>query len=612
MSAERTTRTGAAALLALAVALAYAALWRNGFVAYDDPDYVYENARVLGGLTPDNVKWAFTHAHASNWHPLTWIGHMLAVDAFGLEPRGHHAVNLALHVANAWLVFAFLVRVGASHRAAWLATAVFALHPLRVESVAWVSELKDVLGAAFALLALHAWMNWVERRGVARYLLALAAFACGLLAKPTAITLPCALLVLDVWPLAPVHASGRVKCWTLLVVEKLPLFALAIAASLATVYAQGEGRALGAGEDYPLAARVANALHAYRTYLTQTVWPKDLIVFYPWQARGFLDPSVVKGALALGLFTFLAWRTRASRPWFLTAWLWFLGTLVPMIGVVQVGAQGHADRYTYLPHVGLALALAFALEELGATRRKLAEGLALAVALALGVATFAQVRVWRDGETLFRHALAHSERNYPMQNALADELLESERAEEALAVLEGGAGTYPGFRKGQFNYMRALADVGRLDDARAVCERWQASVGPDPAFEAGLALACVRSGELEEAERVAARVFAVAPNAIELRRELGLALLLFGRAEDGYQALQFAATLAPDDASLAREATGARELARTPAELGEAGVELRRALASRATALATRLDARGEAEAARGVRERANALEIAR
>ncbi|MCC6409881.1 MAG: glycosyltransferase family 39 protein [Planctomycetes bacterium] len=612
MRNSNATRWVWAASLVLAIVAAYSGLWSNGFVAYDDPDYVLSNRHVATGTSLENVAWAFTHAHAANWHPLTWIAHMLAVDAFGLDPRGHHAVNLALHVVNAWLLFALLVRVGASQRTAWLATAVFALHPLRVESVAWVSELKDVLGAAFALLALHAWLNWVDRRGVARYVLALAAFACGLLAKPTVITLPCALLVLDVWPLARVHATERVKCWSALVAEKLPLFALAVAASLATVYAQGEGRALGAGEDYPLAARIANALHAYRTYLTQTVWPQDLIVFYPWQARGFADPSVVKGALALGLFSFLAWRGRASRPWFLTAWLWFLGTLVPMIGLVQVGAQSHADRYTYLPHVGLALALAFALEELGATRRKLADGLALAVVLALGVATFAQVRVWRDGETLFRHALAHSEKNYPMQNALADELLAGDRAEEALAVLEGGAGTYPGFRKGQFNYLRALAAVGRLDEARAVCERWQASVGPDPAFEAGLAIAYAHAGALEQAELVAARVFAVAPNAIELRRELGLALLVEGRAEDGYQALQFAATLAPDDAALARETAGARELARTPERLGDAGVELRRALALRAAALATRLEARGEAEAARRARERAAALERAR
>ncbi|MCE9596206.1 MAG: glycosyltransferase family 39 protein, partial [Planctomycetes bacterium] len=373
--------------------LAYSTLGRNDFVAFDDQEYLLDNPHVLGGLTLENAKWAFTHAHAANWHPLTWLSHMLDVELFGLDARGHHLVGLGFHVVNACLFFALLLRFGAGAWAAWFAAALFALHPLRVESVAWASERKDVLSACFALLALLAWTRFVERMSIGRYLVALAAFACGLLAKPTVVTLPCVLLLLDVWPFARVHATGRVRCWSLLVAEKLPFFALAIAAGFATVYAQDSGQALGVAADYPLAARVANALHAYGVYLAQTLRPVELVAFTPFEPRGFGDASVVGGGLALLGISALAWSARRSSPWLLVGWLWFVGALIPMIGLVQVGGQSHADRYTYLPHLGLACALAFALERVRESRRRVVGALLLAASAWLGVLTFAQVQV---------------------------------------------------------------------------------------------------------------------------------------------------------------------------------------------------------------------------
>jgi tetratricopeptide (TPR) repeat protein len=605
MSETKSNRAVWGVLLVLVIGAAYARLWTNGFVAYDDQEYLLENPHVSSGLSLANVAWAFTHAYAANWHPLTWLAHMLDVELFGLDPRGHHAVDLAFHAANAWLVFAFLVRAGARPLSAWLGAALFALHPLRVESVAWASELKDVLGAFFALLALHAWASWVERRGAWRYALAAALFACGLAAKPTVVTLPFALLLLDAWPFARLGAQSAVAR----VVEKLPLFALAALASAATVWAQDAGSALAWSEDFPLAGRLANALHAYRTYLVQTVWPSGLVPFYPYAARDFLDPSVLKGAAALGLFTFLAWRVRARRPWFVVAWAWFLGTLVPMLGLVQVGGQSHADRYTYLPHVALAVAFAFAVEELRALRPRLVAALSVTLLAACGLATFAQVGRWRDSETLFRHALAHTERNYVMENALANELIEHGRAEEAFALLERTVREYPEFRKGRYNHVRALAELGRFDAARAACDDWLAHVPTDVGFVAALVEARLRDGDVDAAEEDAQRVFAVDPGALELRRELGLALVLAGRAEAGYQALAFAAALRPSDAKLAREAEGARQLAREADALGDAGRELCGELARRALALAERHERRGRSDAARAARERASELD---
>jgi tetratricopeptide (TPR) repeat protein len=599
MNESRTRRFQGAALLALALVAAYALLGRNHFVAFDDQEYILDNPHVLGGLAFENVKWAFTHAHAANWHPLTWISHMLDVELFGLDPRGHHAIGLALHAVNAWLLLALLARFGAATWAAWFAAALFALHPLRVESVAWASERKDVLSACFALLALHAWARWVERMTFARYLSAAAAFACALLAKPSVVTLPFVLLLLDVWPFARVHPTGRIRCWSLLVAEKLPLFALAAAASFAAVHTQDAGQALGASDDYPFAARIANALHAYGVYLAQTAWPTDLVAFYPFERRGFDDPSVIGGGLGLLVGSALAWRVRRSRPWLLVGWLWFVGALVPMIGLVQVGGQSHADRYTYLPHLGLAFAAAFAFDGVRESRRRVVGAALLGVGVCLGALTFIQVGVWKDSETLFRHALARTGPNYAMENGLADQLLATGRAEEALTILDGTVRVFPGYRKAQYNRMRALAELGRYDEATAVVDAWLRSFPGDAAFSAELVRALVRDGEVDAAEREARRLFAIEPRLVELRRELGLALLVAGRNERGYQELQFAATLAPDDGELAQAAAGAREIARSPGELGPASQPLRRELAARAEDLGDHLRARGRTDAAR-------------
>ncbi|HEY9422309.1 MAG TPA: hypothetical protein VIW92_12900 [Thermoanaerobaculia bacterium] len=415
--------------LALLTVLAFLPSLGNGYVLLDDPLYVTGNPQVRQGITREGLAWALTANVANNWHPLTVLSHMLDVEVFGLPAAGHHLTSLLLHLANVLLLFAALQRMtGAAFRSA-LVAALFAVHPTRVESVAWIAERKDVLSGLFWMLALLAYVHYACRPNPRRYLPVALAMALGLAAKPMVVTLPCVLLLLDFWPL------GR-RGWGRLILEKVPLFVLSAASSLVTLRYQETS--LAPLEVLPWDLRFANAAVSYATYLGKAFLPRNLAVFYPFPAE--IPAWKVAGASALLLLlTGLAiWRARRS-PWLLVGWLWFLGTLVPVIGLVQVGRQAMADRYTYLPFIGLFLAMVWGAAELAQRRASLRPILGtLAVLAILGLAgmTRAQVHHWRDSVTLFRHALKVSRDNPLARRGLAKALAAQKEGAHGHAVRE--------------------------------------------------------------------------------------------------------------------------------------------------------------------------------
>lgn len=409
-------------LLGLALVLLTLIVYRPalsfGFVNFDDGLYVTSNEMVQKGLTWKGFLWAWQANVASNWHPLTMLSHMLDCELFDLNGRGHHLTSLLLHLANVWLLFEVLRRMtGAVGPSAFVA-ALFGIHPTHVESVAWIAERKDVLSGLFFLLTLGAYQRWVRIRTPRRYLAVFLLFACGLLSKPMLVTLPCVLLLLDVWPLGRLRPAETRSVRDLLVglrpllIEKIPLFALSAASSAVTVYAQqGSLATLNA---VSTGRRVGNALVSYAVYLGKTFWPEKLAAFYPLPPAIPLWKTLAAGALLAAVTALVIWALRRA-PYLAVGWFWFLGMMVPVIGLVQVGRQSMADRYTYLPSIGLFVMIAWGAAQLlagGRVRRAALVGASLAAILALSVAAHAQVGTWKDSLTLFRHALTVTEDNY--------------------------------------------------------------------------------------------------------------------------------------------------------------------------------------------------------
>src|SRR5437588_1720717 len=338
------------------------------FINYDDPRYVLDNAHVRAGLTWRGIAWAFTHVHSQNWHPLTTMSHMLDCQLFGVNPGAHHLVNVFFHSIAAVLLFVLLAQITNSIWASAFVAAVFAIHPLRVESVAWIAERKDVLSGVFFMLTLLAYFRWTRKQTVGRYLAMSILFACGLMSKPMLITTPIILLLLDYWPLNRSQKSevrsqkSSNPPWTKLVVEKVPLFVLSIGSCFATLWAQNF--ALGSTQFLPLQWRITNALFSYFEYVRQMFWPVDLIPFYVHPENRLELWRLLVAAVVLIALTAIAFIRRRKNPYLIVGWLWYLVMLIPVIGIVQVGLQGHADRYTYLPQVGLDIALVWLIWDL--------------------------------------------------------------------------------------------------------------------------------------------------------------------------------------------------------------------------------------------------------
>jgi len=476
------------AIFAIAL-LVYRAAAGFGFVNVDDQTYLTSNAVVQGGLSWEGVRWAFGSMHGSNWHPLTWLSHMADVSLFGMDAGRHHAVSVAIHAVNGVLLFAWLRGATGSTWRSALTAALFAVHPLHVESVAWVAERKDVLSTLLWLVALIAWTGWVRNRGAWRYGVVLLAFALGLLAKPMVVTLPFALLLVDAWPLGrlggltPDEPFDPRKAWPLLR-EKLPLFALSLASAAVTVVAQREV-AISSLEGISLGDRVANAVVSIAAYLGQTVWPSGLAAFYPHPSVGGAPLAwwmVAGSAMLLVALSVIAFACRRSCPWLPWGWLWFLGTLVPVIGIVQVGVQARADRYTYIPSIGILVAACWTVGWLaGASRaRRIAAAAISAAALAaLAAAAAAQVETWRSSEALWRHAIAVTERNWAAWAGLGDALHESGRFEESVAAGQESLRMNPRNARAWNVVGIGLAQLGRMDEAAS---HLQEAVRLDPRY----------------------------------------------------------------------------------------------------------------------------------
>ncbi len=439
---SRSARLALAFLLFSTLAI-YGRTAFHPFVSYDDPVYVSENPVVARGLTLEGLRWAFG-ARAGNWHPLTWLAHMLDCQLFGLRAGAHHLVNAALHALNAALLWAALLRLTRASWTSLFVAALFALHPLRVESVAWASERKDVLAGTFWMLALLAYERWARRGGAGRYLVVALCLALGLMAKSMLVTLPCVFLLLDHWPLgrsrtttaapalpslAPTHPGKTpgTRAGFGLIAEKIPLLALALAAGAATFAIQRSAGAVGTASSLSLPARAANAALSCWIYVGQTLWPSGLacIVPHPAVTRADLGRELWIPGLAslagLVVASGLAFALRRRAPWLLVGWAWYLVTLLPVIGLVQVGVQAHADRYTYLPSIGLYLMAGFSLRALVLRRPALRPGAVGAAALALvllAALAWRQVGFWKDSRTLFEHALAVTEDNWVAETYL--------------------------------------------------------------------------------------------------------------------------------------------------------------------------------------------------
>jgi protein O-mannosyl-transferase len=431
-------------LLAMVTLGFYNPVAHSGFVFLDDVPYILSNPPVRAGLTWATVKWSFTAVHAGYWHPLTWLSHALDCQLFGVNPAGHHYVSLLFHVANAVLLFLVLLETTEMSWPSLMVAALFALHPENVESVAWAAERKNVLSMFFFLLAMWAYGRYVRRGGVRLYAAVSLFFALGLMAKPQIITLPCVLLLWDYWPLRRMFARGESRegksqkivprSFSYLVIEKLPLFVLAAISSAITVWSQKIGSAVRTLGEYSLSARLENAVVCYVKYIANTLWPVRLAPMYPHPGNTLPTWQVISSIAVLLAITGLVIRWR-ERRYLLVGWFWFLGILVPMIGIVQVGEQAMADRFAYIPMIGLFVALVWAVTEFAERKNVSTLWLALPAVLllaALGTLTYRQLAYWHDGETLWRYTLRVTQNNYLAHDNLAMVLDGQGRTDEAI------------------------------------------------------------------------------------------------------------------------------------------------------------------------------------
>jgi tetratricopeptide (TPR) repeat protein len=573
-----------AAVLALVTIALYWPATGYDFVSYDDPDFITTNPHVQAGLTWEGVKWAFLNTQqATYWAPLMWLSHMLACQFFGLNPWGQNLVNVLLHAANTALVFlVFWKLTGATWRSAILA-ALFALHPLRVESVAWVTERKDVLSAFFFMLTVWAYARYAEvpspksnvqspetgkqgsdsrftqratrntQHALLFYLLSLFFFALGLMSKPMLVTLPCVLLLLDYWPLERFKA---ISAWRL-VREKIPFFALSAATSVLTFVVQKRGGVLEASEYLPLGARAGNALISYWRYLEKLFWPANLAVFYPHPERWPAEQVLLAGLSIVGI-SVLLFVKRRRYPSLLMGWLWFGGTLVPAIGLIQSGSQAMADRFTYVPSLGVLILAIWGAYEL--TRGRHYPMLALAVvdsvAIILCMAlTRQQLEHWQDSEHLFRHALEVTENNYIARSGLGTALVEKGQFDEAISQFQESLRLKPDSTDAHYNLGNALYRKGQFDEA---ISEYQESLRLKPdSMDAhcGLGNALDSKGQLGQAISQFQEVIRLHPDYALAHNNLGFALLRQGQIEEAIGQYQEAIRLKPNYA-LARNNLG--------------------------------------------------------
>jgi tetratricopeptide (TPR) repeat protein len=572
-------------LLLIAVLAVYSPVRHFDFVNYDDPDYVTDNSHVREGLTASGIVWAFTSSYAANWIPLVWISHMADVSLFGLDAGQHHLTSAILHAFSTLLLFAALRRMtGARWRSAFVAF-LFALHPLHVQSVAWVAERKDTLSAAFWMLALWTYAlsrvdlpvcpssgevfisKRADREVYPTKTLVMAAYCAALLAKPMAVTFPFLLVLLDLWPLrrfSSIKQSLR---------DKVPMLALSAVVSVVTFLVQRGGGAVISVESVPLGLRIANAFVSYLAYLAQTVWPAKLAVFYPYPAE-IAAWQAIGAAVVVAAVSVLVWRAR-RYPYLATGWFWYLGTLLPVIGFLQVGEQARADRYTYLPLIGIAILIAWGAADLTrAWPRAAVAGLAAAAVIACAIVTRGELQHWRNTETLMTHALDVTTGNYVAHDNLGESLRRQRRTSEAIVHFREAVRIRPTSVEGHNNLGDALIAQGSVEEGAAEL-RQALRLNPGfPESHVNLGTALNKQGRSAEAIAEYRKAVELRPDSAVALTGLGAALVSAGQADAGIGYLREAIRLRPEFADahygLGIALAGLQRISEAAAEFAEA------------------------------------------
>lgn len=576
-----------ACLLLIVVTLAcFLPVVRCGFINYDDPDYFSDNPHVQSGLTPGSMAWAFHTDQLASRYPLTWLSFMLDVDVFGKGPAGPHFTNLLLHVANAVLLFLLLRGLTGAHWRSLLVAALFALHPLHVEPVAWISERKGVLSTFFELLALIFFVRYVRQQGAKSkqqgasfssillpYFLSVFFFGCGLMAKPVVVTLPFVLLLLDYWPLQrvptfgfqvsgpsseqltssspPASTLGPRFLWRL-IWEKTPFLVLSVISCLVTFLVHRKVGAVVAMSEHSVGARIENALVSYARYLGKTIWPMNLAIPYPLPKHWPWEQVVVSAIVVVGLCVAFIWLGR-RRPYLWVGWFWFLGTLVPVIGLVRWGDQAMADRFSYVPLIGLFIVLVWVAAEVCARWNVPTRTMELAAVLVLTACcarTLDQLRHWKNSETLFRHSLAVTENNYIACFSLGSALDDARRTDEALPLFFKAVKIAPRDPEGQYNLGTVLMKEGRLDEAAA---HLAAALTNNPNFSRAhinLGNVLFRQGRMDEAAAHYYTAVALSPDDARAHYNLGTFLLAQSKTDEAVKHLSEAVRLQPDNGEI--------------------------------------------------------------
>jgi tetratricopeptide (TPR) repeat protein len=545
------------AVFVAATLFVYWKIWTHDFIGYDDDKYVAQNRYVSQGLSRESVIWAFRSTHASNWHPLTWLSHMLDVELYGMKPGAHHMTSLLFHILNSLLLFIVLRKMTGHVWQSGVVALLFAIHPLHVESVAWVAERKDVLSTFFWMLTLWSYTRYTRLPGMIRYLPVVGFFALGLMAKPMVVTLPFVMLLLDFWPLNRIqsrqlenHNGKPVAGLSVLqlVYEKIPLFVLAGISCVITLIAQKKGEALGLLDAYPLVMRLANAAISYVKYLQKLTWPHDLAILYPYPAT--LKVWEISGACALlGAITFLSIWHRKRFPWLFVGWFWYAGTLLPVIGLVQVGVQAMADRYTYIPLIGVFVILSWGTIELCNSwrYRKMALIAIAAVVFSLQISSArAQVSFWKNSIRLFEHTLRVTAGNYVIHNNLGFELASQGQKDRALKHYSEALRINPGFELAHINYGSTLFAQGKIEESFAYN---QALLKIRPEFAGvhyNFGILLLKTGRIDEAIVHFHEALRLKPDYAAAYNGLGAAMVAKGKIEEAIAHFKAALQIKPD------------------------------------------------------------------
>ncbi len=545
-------------ILAALTAIAYQGVRNNGFLVYDDDDYVLLNKHVQQGITPSTIAWAFTTFDAANWHPLTWISHMADCELYGVNPGGQHITNLCLHIANSILLFLLLLYMTGHLARSAMVAFLFALHPAHVESVAWIAERKDLLCAFFCFLTLLAYVWYVRNPSWKRYALMTAAFACALMSKPMAVTLPFTMLLLDYWPLrritfSPETRSQGLSSFLKLCIEKWPLFIMSAISSVITFLAQRAGGTVININDYPLWVRISNAAISYCRYVGIMLWPDPLRAYYYHERLNISIAAAISSAIALLLVTAVCWHLRKQKSYLLIGWLWFLGTLLPVIGILQVGVQALAERYTYLPYIGLFIAIVWLAADTVQKFPKIklaAQLLAVAIILACAVKTYAQVKVWKDSVTLFSHVLEIDPRGELPNTYLGIAYMRQGKNAEAIANFDRALAYNPTWYLplscSAICIMRTN-DRSKLPLAGQRLELALREAPNNPDVLSNMALWFTFMGKSKDAETYSRKALAADPSSVRARLYLGNSLLVQNKFDQAAQQYRQVLTIEPDN-----------------------------------------------------------------